>query len=64
MKVPRLEVQSELQPLAYNIATATAISDPSHICDLHHSSWQHGILNPLSEERDRTCDLMDASQIR
>ena len=26
--------------------------------------WQHRILNPLSEARDRTCVLMDASQIR
>ena len=36
--------------------------DPSHICRLHPSSWQHGILNPLSKARDRTCVLMDASQ--
>ena len=28
---------------------ATAMSDPSHVCDLHHSSWQQWILNPLSE---------------
>ena len=25
----------------------------SHICDLHHSLWQHQILNPLSETRDQ-----------
>ena len=31
---------------------------------LHHSSRQHGILNPLNKSRDRTCILMDASQIR
>ena len=24
-------------------------SDWSYICDLHHSSWQHQILNPLSK---------------
>ena len=29
----------------------------------HHSSWQHWIPNPLSEVRDRTLILMDASQI-
>ena len=28
---------------------------------LHHSSQQHGILNPLSDARDRTCILRDAS---
>ena len=26
--------------------------DLSCICDLHHSSWQRHILNPLSEARD------------
>ena len=38
-------------------------SDPSRVCDLYHSSKQRWILNPLSEARDRTCVLMDASQI-
>ena len=42
MEVPRLGVESELALLAY--ATATAMPDPSHICDLHHSSWQSWIL--------------------
>ena len=31
--------------------------DPSHVCDLQHSSWQCRILNALSEARDRTCVL-------
>ena len=53
-------VESELQPLAY----ATVTPDPSHVCDLHYSSWQHRILNPLSKAVDRTCVLMDTSQIR
>ena len=38
MEVPRLGVESELQQPAYT--TATAIRDPNHIHDLHHSSWQ------------------------
>ena len=33
-------------------AYATATPDPSCICDLHHSSEQHQIFNPLSEARD------------
>ena len=37
--------------------------DLSHICNLHHSSWQHQILNLLSKVRDWTCVLMDTSQI-
>ena len=50
----RLGVKSELQLLVYTTATATW--GPS--CDLHHSSWQRQILNPLSEARDRTQVLM------
>ena len=26
------------------VATAMATGDPSHVCDLHHSSWQYRIL--------------------
>ena len=58
---PRLGVKLELQLPA--MASATAMRDPSHVSDLHHSSWQHQILNPLSEARDRTLILMGASQI-
>ena len=43
MDVPRLGVESEPQTPAYTIATA--LLDPSHICTLHHSSWQRQILN-------------------
>ena len=50
MKVPRLGVESELQLPAYTTATAT--QDPNCMCDLHHSSLQHQILNPLSKARD------------
>ena len=49
VKVPRLGAKLELQLLAYTTATATP--DWSHVCDLHHSSWQHRILNLLSEAR-------------
>ena len=61
MEVPRLGIKSELQLPAY--ATVTATSDLSCVCNLHHSSWQRRILNPLSEARDRTCNLMLPSQI-
>ena len=61
-EVPRLGVEYELQLLAYT--TATAMENPSHICDPHHSPWQWQILNPLSEARDQTHDLMDTSQVR
>ena len=55
MEVPRLGVETELQLLSY--ATATATLDPSHICDLCRSLWQHQILNPPSEARDQTSNL-------
>ena len=61
MEVPRLEVEWKLQLPAY--ATATATWDSSHICDRHHSSWQHRTLNPLSGARDQTCVLMDPSLV-
>ena len=44
-------------------ATATAIQDPSFICELHHSSRECQILNSLSEARDQICVLMDNSQV-
>ena len=50
MEVPNLGVESELQLPAYTTVTATW--DPSLIHDLHHSSQQCLILNPLSEARD------------
>ena len=56
MEVPRLGAESELQLPAYTTATATP--DPSRVCDLHHSSQQRRILNPLSKARDRTLNLI------
>jgi len=45
-------------------ATATAMPDPSHVCNAHNSSQQRQILNPLSDARDQTHVFMDTSQIR
>ena len=57
--IPRLGVESELQPLAYTTAT----QDPSHVYDLHHSSRQCWMPNPLSEARGWTYILMDTSWV-
>ena len=54
-------VSLELQLLAY--ATATASQYLSHSWDLHHSSWQHQVFNPLTEARDWTCVVRDTSQV-
>ena len=61
MEVPRLGVELEVQLPA--IATVTATWEPSHVNDLHHSSLQHWIPDPLSEARDQTFNLMSTSQI-
>ena len=39
------------------------MQDLSCVCDLHHSSWQCQIFNPLSEVRDWTFILMDTSHV-
>ena len=58
-EVPRLGVKSELQLPVYTTATPNL----SCIRDLHHSSQQCQILNPLSEARDGNHILMDTSQV-
>ena len=61
MEVLKLGDKSELQPLAYTTATATP--DLSLVCNLHHSSQQGQILNPLSEARDLTRNIMVPHEI-
>ena len=63
MEVPRPGVESG-QQLRPTDTTATATPNLSHVCDLHHSSQQHWMLNPLSSSRDGTRILMDTSWIR
>jgi len=61
MEVPRLGVESELQLPAYTAATAAR--GLSFVCDLHCSSWQPRIPDPLSEARDRMHILMDTGRV-
>ena len=49
--------------IAASSTTATAMPDLSHVCGLQRSSQQLHILNPRSEVRDRTRNLMVPSQI-
>ena len=55
-------VKSDLQLPAY--ATGAATLDSSHVWNLHCSSWQCQILNPLSEARDGTRILRHTSRVR
>ena len=61
MGVPRLGVQLELPLPAY--PTDTAMQDPSHFCDLHHSLQQCHIPNALKKARDHiltdTCQAVN-----
>ena len=61
MEISKLGVKLELQLPAY--ATATAMLDPSCICDLRCSLQQCWILSPLSKAMDQTHVLMEISQI-
>ena len=61
MEVSSLEDELELQLLAY--VTASAMPDPSLIGYPHCSLQPRQILNPLSEAGDRSCILMDTSQV-
>ena len=54
MEVPRLGVESELQLPVHT--TATAMTNPSHICNLYHSSWQHQ-MDPCPTERGQGSNL-------
>ena len=61
MEVPGAGAELEGQQQA--AVTAVATPDLSCVCDLHYSSRQYQILSPWSEARDRTCVLMDTSQV-
>ena len=58
MEVPGLGVESVLQLPVYSHSNV----ESKHFCDLHCSSQQHQISDPLSESRDQTCIL--TSRIR
>ena len=62
MEVPRLGVYHQ-NCSCRPTSQATATRDPSQACDLHHSSQQRRILNPLSKARDRTHVFTDTSRI-
>ena len=46
------QTKRQIRPVAPTYTIATAMLNPSHICNLHHSSPQRQILNPLSKDRD------------
>ena len=61
MEVPRLGVKIRATAASLHHSHRNAGSDP-HRIQLHHSSWQCQIPNPLSKARDRTHILLDTSR--
>ena len=53
IEAPRLGCKSEFQ------LSTTATWDSSHVCNLHHSSQQCQISDPLSKAKDQTLILVD-----
>ena len=56
------QARDQIAARATAYATARATPDLSHIHNLHHSLWQHQILNPLTEARGHTQILTDTSR--
>ena len=65
MEVPRLGVNRSYscQPIPQSQQRQVWAVSAAYTCNLRHSSWQRWVLIPLTKGRDRTCILMDASQI-
>ena len=57
------QARGPIRAVATGLRQSHSSVDPSCVCDLHHSSQQHWILNPLSKARNQTCILMDTRQI-
>ena len=57
------QARGQIRAAAAGLYPARATQDPSCVSDLHHSSQQRWVLNPLSEARDRTHILVDTTRI-
>ena len=57
------QARDQIRAVAAGLCHTHSNPDLNHICDLHHSLWQHEILNPLSKARDQTCIVMGTSQV-
>ena len=57
------QARSQIRDTAAGLHHSHSNAGPSRICNLHHSSRQEWMLNPLREARDQTCILMDPSQV-
>ena len=58
------QARGPIRPTAAGLHHSHSNARSSHICDPHCISRQRQILNPLSEARNRTHDLIDTNQVR
>ena len=59
----RSQASDRIKAAAEAYTTATAMADPSCLCNLHHTLGQHWILNPLRKARDWTCILINTGLV-
>ena len=58
------QARGQIGAVATGLCRATATRDPRRVCNLHQSSWQRWIFNPLRKARCQTRNLMVLSRIR
>ena len=58
------QARGRIGAVATSLHQSHSNQDLSRVCNLHHSSRQRQIVNPLSKARDRTCNPMVPSRIR
>ena len=57
------QARGQIRAVDSGLCQSHSNMDLSHVSNLHHSSRQRRILNPLSSARDRTLNLMVPSWI-
>ena len=58
------QARGRIGAVATGLCQSHSNAGSERVCNLHHSSRQRRIVNPLSKGRDRTCNLMVPSLIR
>ena len=57
------QARGRIRAVATRLHQSHSNADPSCVCNLHHSSQQCWILNPMNKARDQTFTFMDTSRV-